>query len=75
METVACPMCPPNRGTAYLMGYLGNKAWFRCRQCGWEFAANDPLADKKEKEAAEYEAGFCIEHDRRHCRPCRIMGR
>ena len=22
---------------AHLLGYLGEWAWFRCRQCGWEF--------------------------------------
>lgn len=30
-----CPMCP---GHGVLLGTLGAMRWFRCRDCGWDFA-------------------------------------
>jgi hypothetical protein len=35
MENNICPVCG---GTIYLLGYLGNLAWFRCANCGMEFS-------------------------------------
>lgn len=31
----ACPMCP---GHGVALGTLGALRWFRCRDCGWDFA-------------------------------------
>lgn len=36
-DAVYCPMCG---GPAPLLGTLGMKDWFRCRNCGWEFAVD-----------------------------------
>ena len=32
-----CKLC---EGSLYLLGILGNLAWFRCRHCGVEFSEN-----------------------------------
>ena len=32
MDTIRCTEC---RGEAWFLGYLGNVAYYRCRQCGW----------------------------------------
>ena len=34
-----CPACEYGQGM--LMGKLGSRAWFRCRDCGIEFNVND----------------------------------
>lgn len=36
MEETFCPMCG---GLGAFMGALGYLCWFRCLDCGWEFAA------------------------------------
>jgi tRNA(Ile2) C34 agmatinyltransferase TiaS len=48
----ACPLCD---GDGTLLGQLGHLTWFRCRQCGMDFAPDpgelalldeeDPAAD------------------------------
>ena len=35
-EPMDCPQCG---GPAMSMGSLGSRAWFRCRDCGWEFSS------------------------------------
>lgn len=39
-------MCPVCDGEAAFMGFLGMMAWFRCRDCGTEFAVNRHTADE-----------------------------
>lgn len=33
-HTPECPMC---RGSADELGQLGQRTWYRCRNCGWQF--------------------------------------
>lgn len=39
----ACPWC--GTGTGVLLGLLGCRAHFRCRQCGGEFSTTDEDID------------------------------
>jgi len=45
-----CKLC---EGSLYLLGILGNIAWFRCRHCGVEFSENVGDAIEWEEEGGE----------------------
>jgi ribosomal protein L37AE/L43A len=34
MDEHTCPVC---EGEATYLGALGNRIWFRCRNCGWDW--------------------------------------
>lgn len=38
-----CPMCSDNRPT--LLGFLGTRAHYRCRACGWTYSPELDLFD------------------------------
>lgn len=37
-----CPMC---NGTPTLLGTLGQTTWLRCRDCGWQWSADNALSE------------------------------
>jgi len=41
-----CPMCG---GPGVFMGAMGYKTWFRCRNCGMEFARDETPQEKPKK--------------------------
>lgn len=38
MSRLHAPTCPMCTGQGVLLGSLGLRTWFRCRQCGWDFS-------------------------------------
>jgi len=44
MSTRLAPACPICRGEGCLLGPLGPRTWFRCRQCGMDFSRKRRLA-------------------------------
>jgi hypothetical protein len=50
-----CPMC---EGEPTILGVLGRITWLRCRNCGWDYAADEPedvFYSRGEVEASEHE--------------------
>lgn len=45
-DTDACPECG---GTGTFMGSLGRSEWFRCRDCGHEYAGEEYRADLEDQ--------------------------
>jgi len=42
-----CPMC---EGSPEILGTLGKVTWLRCRHCGWEYQATEPIETDEDEE-------------------------
>ena len=66
-EPMDCPQCG---GPAMSMGSLGSRAWFRCRDCGWEFARVESADMPARGPHARDSSGTGSNPTLTHCGPC-----
>lgn len=53
LEDPTCTEC--GSGFALFIGILGQRAWFKCRACGWIFSIKEAVAEvAEETENEEY---------------------
>lgn len=47
MDDITCPACG---GEPSMLGFMGSRAWFRCRNCGWDFSVDESEVERYEDE-------------------------